>query len=191
MADRLYLSCWLAPRDGSVTVAGLLRDFETLLGLFPFSKLAARGPEIRVYALEPVEPPQLERDFARGVDPRELVDAAREFMQDDSLAEADTAWDLFQYDGDWKLAPAAVTISCFGPQFENEIGDQLRIDFGNDSRYLPDAQIEDSLVMGQANLKSLVHLVHEIERALPLERRRIWSESGESPAESILKSLPE
>ena len=187
MADRLYFSCWLTRRNG---YAGAnLRDFEKLLGVFPFSKLAARGPQIRVYAIEYSEPPQFEREYPPSSDPQDLVAAAREFMQPDCLAEVDTAWDLFQYDGDWKLAPAAVTLSCFGPQFENELGDQLRIDFGNDSRYLPDPRMEGGLRMGESNLKSLVHLIHEVERVLPLERRQLWSESGESPAESILKAI--
>ena len=170
-------------------MTNLLRQFEKVLGVFPFSKLAARGPAIRVYALEPTEPPQFEREYPPAADPRELADAAREFMHDDSLAEIDAAWDLFQYDGDWALKPAGVTLSCFGPQFENELGDQFRIDFGNDSRYLPDARIEGGIKMGGLNLKSLVHLVQEIERVLPLERRQLWSESGESPAETILKAL--
>ncbi|HLH40897.1 MAG TPA: hypothetical protein VKX39_17230 [Bryobacteraceae bacterium] len=189
MADRLYLSCWIARRNGGYSAHRALRYFENILGIFPFSKLAARGPALRIYALEHSEPPQFEREFSPGADPAALAEAAGEFMQDDSLAEVDTAWDLFQYEGDWKLAPAGVMISCFGPAFENEIGDQLRIDFGNDSRYLPDPRIEGGIKMGESNLKSLVHLIHEIERIVPLERRQLWSESGESPAETILKAI--
>src|SRR6185312_2184288 len=99
MADRLYLSCWMKGFTG----ANMLRHFEKALGLFPFSKLAARGPDLRVYAIEHVEPPQLEREFLPAADPQEMIAAARDFMQDDCLAEVDAAWDLFQYDGDWKL----------------------------------------------------------------------------------------
>jgi hypothetical protein len=189
MADRLYLSCWVTRRNGTHSAATLLRYFEKILGVFPFSKLAARGPEIRVYAIEHLEPPQFEREFPPASDPLDLIAAAREFMQEDCLTEIDAAWDLFQYVGDWKLLPAGVTLSCVGPQFENEIGDQFRLDFGLDARYLPDPAIEGALKMGEANLKSLVHLVHEIERVLPLDRRQLWSESGESPAESITKAL--
>ena len=43
--------------------------------------------------------------------------------------------------------------------------------------------------MGQSNLKSLVHFVHEIERALAIDRRHLWSESGLSPADAIAKAL--
>jgi hypothetical protein len=185
MADRLYLSCWIKGYND----ANLLRHFEKVLSVFPFSKLTARGPEVRVYAIEQLEPAQLERDFPPDTDPAELIAAVREFMHEDSLAEVETAWDLFQYDGSWKLAPTGVTLSCFGRQFENEIGDQIRLDFGHDARYLPDASAEGGLKAGESNLRSLVHLVHEIEKILPMERRQLWSDSGESPAELISRSL--
>jgi hypothetical protein len=185
VSDRLYLSCWMRNWNEST----MLRHFQKLLELFPFSKLAQRGPEVRVYAIEHVEPAQLEKDFPPGADPRAMLEAAREFTHEDCVCEIDAAWDLWQFDGDWKLAPAPVMLACFGPVFENEISDHLRLDFGLESRYLPDPRIEGSLRMSQSNLKSLVHFVHEVERALPLERRQLWSESGENPAESITKAL--
>ena len=43
--------------------------------------------------------------------------------------------------------------------------------------------------MGQSNLKSLVHFIHELERALALERRQLWSEGGMNIAEAIAKAL--
>ena len=164
-----------------------------MLELFPLSRLAARGPELRVYAIEPAEPPQFERDFPVFQDVQEtIVDvlaAAREFMQEDCACEIDAAWDLWQFDRDWRLAPARVTLTCFGPEFDNEIGEQLRIEFGPDSRYLPDPEVDGSTHMSQSNLKSLIHLVHEIEITLDLERRQLWSESGENPVDLILQAL--
>ena len=65
----------------------------------------------------------------------------------------------------------------------------LRIDFGNDARFLPNPHIEGGPRMAQSNLKSLVHLVHEIERVLTLERRQLWSESGISPVDLIAQEL--
>ena len=167
----------------------MLRHFEKMLGVFPFSKLAARGPVVRVYAIEHVEPPQMEKEFQPGADVAALIAAAREFAHDDCVVEVDAAWDLFQYDGDWKLAPAAVTLACFGPEFENETGDHLRIEFGNDARFLPNPHLEAGPAMAQANLKSLVHLVHEVERVVKLKRRQLWSESGLSPVDLIAQEL--
>jgi hypothetical protein len=185
MPDRLYVSCWLRNWNES----NILRHYEKLLGLFPFSKLARRGPELRIYALEHIEPPQLERDFPPGNEPHVLIEAAAEFMHEDSLCETDTFWDLWQFEKEWQLAPSGVILSCYGPGFDNEIGDHLRVDFGLETQFVPDPQIEGGIRMGQSNLKSLVHFIHEIERALPLERRQLWSESGENPAESITKAL--
>ncbi|HLX43047.1 MAG TPA: hypothetical protein VKR43_06420 [Bryobacteraceae bacterium] len=185
MSDRLYLSLWIRNFDEST----MLRHFEKMLGLFPFSKLAARGPVLRVYAIEYSEPPLFEREFIPGAEPREIVEAASEFMKDDCACELDAAWDLWQFDGDWKLAPAAVTLTCFAPVFDNDIADHLRIEFGLDSRYIPDPKIEGGLRMGQSNLKSLVHLVQDIEKRLDLDRRQLWSESGQSPADAIAEAL--
>lgn len=195
MPDRLFLSCWL--RQGgnghSFDREKLLRQFAKMLGVFPLSILAARGPSVRIQAIERAEPPLIERDLPVTGDRAETIDeilaAAREFMQADCLCEVDAAWDLWQFKGDWKLAPAGVTLACFGPDFDNEVGDHLRIEFGPDSHFLPDPEIEGSVRMGESNLKSMVHLVHELERALDLDRRLLWSESGENPVELIVQAL--
>jgi len=189
VSDRLYLSCWLR----GFSESSMLRHFETLLGLFPFSKLAARGPVLRVYAIEMSEPPLLEREF----DPAGpnatsiasvIAQAAREFVDVDCCLEVEAGWDLWQWKGDWKLAPAAVTILCFGPGFDND-SDHLRIEFGPDFRFLPIDGVEGSLRMSRSNLLSLLHLVGDIERALPVERRRIWSESGANFAELLAETV--
>ena len=164
-----------------------------MLGKFPFSMLAARGPSVRIQAIERAEPPLIERDLPVSGDCAETIDeilvAAREFMQQDCMCEVDAAWDLWQFTGEWKLSPAAVTLACSGPDFENEIGDHLRIELGLDSHFLPDPEIQGSLRMGQSNLKSLLHLVHQLEGALDLERRLLWSESGENPLDLITQAL--
>ncbi len=185
MSDRLYLSLWIRNFDES----NMLRHFEKMLSLFPFSKLAARGPALNVYAIEHSEPPLFEREFAPGAEPAAMVEAAAEFTHDDCACEIEAAWELWQYDGEWKLAPAAVTLACFGPAFENDTSDHLRIEFGLDSRFIPDPGIEGGLRMGQSNLKSLVHLVQDIEKRMELERRQLWSESGQSPADVIAEAL--
>lgn len=185
LPDRLYLSCWIRGFDES----NMLRHFEKLLSLFPFSKLARRGPVLRVYVMERSEPPQMEREFPPAFDPAQAVAAAHEFAHADCSLEIDAAWDLWQYDREWKIAPSPVILLCQGPEFENENGDHLRIEFGQDARFLPIAGVEGSLRMGQSNLRSLIHLVNEIERVLPLERRQIWSESGANFADLLAESI--
>ena len=186
MSDRLYLSCWVAGFSGQ----NMLRHYGKLLDAFPASKLSTRASVLRVYALEFVEPPAAERSFEAGAESSLIVAAAREFAKPDCCCEIETAWDLWQHEGDWNLQPVPVRLFCMGPEFEdNEAGDNLRIDFGLDSNFLPMPGVEGALRMQQSNLKSLLHLVGEIERALPLEKRQVWSESGANFADLLKQAV--
>lgn len=182
MPDRLYLSCWI-PGFNETT---MLRHFGRMLSLFPYSKLAKRGPVVRVYALEHVEPPLFEREFAPGADSKDILESAREFSVSDCNIEVDAFWDLWDHNGtEWKLAPIPVTLICFGPLFDNELGDQLRVDFGLDARFLPTPGVEGGLRIGQSNIRSLLHLVEEVDRVMKPDRRTVWSESGANFAEVL------
>ena len=189
MPDRLYFSC----RIRGAGEANTLRQFGKMLGAFPFSKLALRGPVLRVYAVELAEPSLLEREFPVSSDTAgtvtDILEGARVLMQSDCACEIDTFWDLWQYDGEWKLRPAPVTLAFYGPDFEDDHDDHLRIEFGPDSRFLPMHAVEGSLRMGQSNLQSLLHLVGDLERALDLESRQVWSESGANFAEVLRQAL--
>lgn len=190
MSDRLYLSCWVQGFSDS----NMLRHLGKMLETFPFSKLAQRGPTVRVYALNYAEAPVLERPFDPGAEIADLIAAARDFAQPDCCVEIDAAWDLWQHDGEWKVLPSPVTISCFGSGFENETfletsGDDLRIDFGLDSKFLPSPEVQGSVRIQQSNLRSLLYLGSQIEKTLPLERRQLWSESGANFAEVLETTL--
>ena len=186
MSDRLYLSCWVRGFQES----NMLRHYAKLLETFPVSKLTQRAAVLRIHAVEFAEPPVAERPFPAGSDPGDVLAMAREFMHADCCCELETEWDLWQYEFDWKLRPVAVRISCLGPAFEgNDGGDHLRIDFGLDSSFLPLPNVEGSLRMQQSNLRSLLRLVGEIENALPLERRQLWSESGANFADLLKQAV--
>src|SRR6266704_19349 len=151
MSDRLYLSCWLteaAQRDRLIS-------FGLLLDHFPSSKLAARGPALRIYALEHAEPPVMEREFPPGTETPLLIESAREFMHDDCACFIDAYWDLWQFGEDAKLGPAAVTLACYRPGFDNDFRDHLRIDFGLDLQFLPREGADTRMV--QSNIRSLLH----------------------------------
>src|SRR5271165_5718477 len=79
MSDRLYLSCWVR----GFSESNMLRHFETLVRLFPYSKLAQRGPLLRVYAIERVEPPVMEREIPPGPSAEEIAAYAAEFTRGD------------------------------------------------------------------------------------------------------------
>ncbi len=167
----------------------MLRHFGKMLDVFPFSKLAKNGPIVHVHAINYAEPLLLERPFDPGVAVADMIAAARDFVQPDCCVEVEAAWDLWQHRDDWKLLPSTVTLSCFGSAFERENDDHLRIDFGLDSKFLPSEDIEGSLRIQQSNLRSLLHLVSEIDKALPEERRLIWSESGANFAAVVEEAL--
>jgi hypothetical protein len=186
MPDRLYLSCWIAGYNPS----NMLRHFGRMLSLFPFSKLAKRGPIVRLYAVEHVEPSLFEQEFALATEPKTLLDSIREFSPDDCAIEIDAFWDLWDHNGEeWKLSPISVTLAAFGPHFDNELQDNLRIEFGLDSRFLPSPGLEGALRIGQSNIRSLLHLVEEIDRVLKPERRILWSESGANFADVLRHTL--
>jgi hypothetical protein len=190
MSDRLYLSCWVRGFSDS----NLLRHFGKMLEVFPFSKLSKTGPVVRVYAISYAEPPVFERVFDPGTPVGDLIASARDFVQPDCCAEIEAAWDLWQHHDDWKLWPSVVTLSCYGSGFEYEAldlntSDHLRIDFGLDSKFLPSEDIEGSLRIQQSNLRSLLYLVSEIDKVLPVERRLLWSESGANFAQIVEEAL--
>ena len=117
---------------------------------------------------------------------------------------------------EWKLAPARVALCCFGPEFNQSpsrsgfasvearrtsviafphpdedaaIGCALEIEFGIDANFLPQPDLPDSPRMIESNIKSLLKLVHDLDDALPVETRRLWSESGENFAEKLHQAL--
>ena len=144
-----------------------------------------------------------------------MLAVAKDFQNADSCYRLETWWDLWQFDGEWKLDPTRVALCCFGPEFDQSpsgldrtpaqpaVGDcvsrvptktprsscALEIEFGIDANFLPQPDLPDSPRMIQSNIKSLLKLVHDLDDALPVETRRLWSESGENFAEKLHQAL--
>ncbi len=172
-----------------------LRQFEKLLRLFPFSQRAQPQSEISILAVESTEPALLERPINGPVDIGEMVQFFGEHTGPDIAYQLESWWDLWQFDGDWKLAPARVFISCFGPEFDNGTGreseeqEDLRIDFGVESYFLPQPEIAGSAKLVESNIKSLLRLVHEVDTALAVAKRRLETESGENFAQRLQATM--
>jgi hypothetical protein len=184
MPDRLYVSYWLRGFTGP----NMPRHFDKALRQFPFSRLKP-GAALTVYAVRISEPAIFERLFPETPEIPELLAAARDFHADDCAIEVEAAWDLWQYDEEWKLRPARVRLTCYGPRFESESDENLRIDFGLEDLFLPQPELPDHLVMVRSNIRSLLRLVHEIDGNLPVERRLLWPESGGNFAERLQAAL--
>jgi hypothetical protein len=186
MADQLYLSYWIR----GFTEHNMLRHFERVLSRFPFSKLHPRAL-MAVRAVELSEPPLLEREFPDGIEASAVVEAAKWFQNRDCAFELAAFWDLWQMnpEGEFKLMPSAVGIICYAPLFESEYGEQIRFEFGMDSQFLPQPEIPSSLTPVRQNIKSLLHLVKDLDEALTVEKRQLWSESGGNFAERLQEAL--
>jgi hypothetical protein len=172
-----------------------MRHFETLLRLFPFSQRDQPQSTICIQAVAETEPPLLERPVNGPVDVSEVLTILGDYTGDDIGYRLETWWDLWQFDNDWTLAPARVALSCFGPEFDNGTGDglvdqeDLRIDFGLDSHYLPQSEVIGGARLTESNIRSLLRFVHELDSQLPVRKRKLETESGENFADRLQQAL--
>ncbi|MFL6448987.1 MAG: hypothetical protein ACJ746_15075 [Bryobacteraceae bacterium] len=191
MTDQLFLSIWLDRH----AQANRLRYFQKVLSLFPFSQREQPQSTVSIQAINLTEPPLLEKAINGPVDLSEIEPVFSEYRGDDIAYEFESWWDLWHFDGDWKLKPTRVSLSCFGRQFDNGTDHQtaeqedLRIDFGVDSTFLPTPDIPGSGRLIESNIKSLLRLVHDVESALPTRKRLLATESGENFAERLQQTL--
>ena len=186
VADQLYLSYKLR----GFSDMNMLRHWERLLRVFPFSRLSTGASTFRVQAVSFREPSLFERSLPDPVDLNIILQDAKEFTGSDCAAQLESKWDVWQYqDKDWKLAPARVIFTCFASKFEDVEDEHLRVDFGADSLFLPDPDLPNALFMSQSNIRSLLHFVHEADQAVMAESRRLWTESGENFAERFQRRM--
>jgi hypothetical protein len=185
MADQLYLSYWLR----NFNEQSMLRSFEKLLRLFPFSRLTKQPSTFKMSAVDTTEPVLVEIPYPPPLEVDDVLAAAKDFQNADACYRLETWWDLWQFETDWQLTPSRVTLCCFGPEYQHEDDDHLGIEFGLDAQFLPQPDLPNSLAMIQSNIKSLLKLVHDLDDALPVETRRLWSESGENFSEKLHLAL--
>lgn len=188
MTDQLYLSIWL---DRGAR-GKQLNYFEKLLRLFPFSQRPQGQTTVVVQAIDSTEPPLLERPMNGPFEIEDVLEILQDYTGDDISQRVESFWDLWQYmDGNWALAPTRVALLCQGPKFDNNTGraiedqEQLRIEFGVDTNYLPLPDIAGSAKLTESNLRSLLRLVHELDSALPVKKRKLETESGENFADRL------
>ncbi|MCX6622675.1 MAG: hypothetical protein NTY38_16725 [Acidobacteria bacterium] len=185
MADQLYLSYWLR----GFSEQNMLRHFEKLLRTFPYSRLSPSGPSSRIYAPSYREPALDERSYPEATEISTILADARHYRNPDCAYLLSAEWDLWQFEEDWRLAPSPVELICFGPAFENEEGDHLRVEFGIDEQFLPQPGLPNGYYMAKSNIQGLLHFVHQLDDALNAEHRRLWTESGENFATRLQEAL--
>ena len=184
--DRVYFSAWLR----GFTQHNMFNSFEKLLRLVPISRLRPEAV-LTVHAVSYAEPALNERRFESKPEPAEIIALCREFDNADCAYQFETFWDLWSKDdrGEWKLGPAPVSLTCYAPLFESDLGEQVLIDFGLDSRFLPEAEARGELLAIQSNIRSLLHLTTDAANSLPIEKQTLWSESGENLAARLAETM--
>lgn len=192
MTDQLYLSIWLPATLSNWRT----RYFEKMLSLVPFSQREQPQSTLVIQGVSVTEPPLLEKSMNGPVQLPEISEALRDYEGEDVAYRLESWWDLWKYTGDdWEIGPVRVALCCFGSEFDNggplsaNQQEDLRIDFGVDTLFLPDPSLAGSGRLVESNVKSLLKLVHDIEDELPLERRVLETESGENFAEKLARLM--
>lgn len=177
MADPIYLSVWLK----DLKLHNMLQQFEALSSVFPMSSLQPGVAAVSVRAINDSEPDLLDEAFEEPLSLQDAFKHAGQFLHEDCLYEFTAYWDLWRkWEGEWRLLPQEVRISCFGPDYENELGDHLRFALGWDDQFLPDPMETRSITPVASNLRSVSRLASSMDEALSVERRLLWSSAEES-----------
>jgi hypothetical protein len=179
MRDPLSLSLWLR----AYSPIALPVYLNKMLDVFPVSRLRP-GATLRVYAFGFQEAPLVEEIIEGEIDRQALVRRAQEFLHEDCAFQVETFWDLYQWDGSWELKPAPVSLETYAPEFDSPCGEHARVDFGPQALYLPVEQ-SDQLRPVQSNIRSLLRLAHDLEEALSIERRLLWSDDEDNFGERL------
>jgi hypothetical protein len=222
MADQLYLSLWYPNfRLESLPAAltGVLRQFALIATdgkpNSPFSRVYAAS----TYPISWTETPTYQRIYVnddRAADTPDTagsiietaVAEATEQLHDDTAYEFEMGWALWTPDNAidadddedapldtlWKLEPAKVRITGFGPGFDDgafEQNGQIRVDFGLDTPWvLEDEDLHlDAAKKIQQNVEKLLAFTLSVEKHCGISSRLLWTESGEPLAEKLIARL--
>jgi hypothetical protein len=150
------------------------------------------------------ESPVYQRIYADDEDeaavPERAVAEATELLHDDFAYEFEVEWELWSPAGQgdldpvWRLEPHRVSITGFGPEFDEgsyEQNGHIRIDLGQDSVFLQD-EVEldqESAAHVQQNVQRLIDFTNQIEQNIGISSRLLWSESGENLAQKLIARL--
>ncbi len=206
MADQLYLSLWFP----NFRLDALPEKLTAVLE--QFAKVANNNGRIAVASAIPLgwnESPVFQRIFVnddRSEDSddslaKNAVAEATEQLHDDMAYEFEAKWQLWQpeeavggFDSTWRLEPATVKITGFGPEFDDSSYEQnghIRVDFGLDTPWVQDENDldEDGQKRLQQNVEKLLAFVLSVEKHCGISSRLLWTESGEPLAEKLIATL--
>jgi hypothetical protein len=220
MADQLYLSLWYPNfRLESLPAAltGVLRQFALIASDGKTSSPFTRVQAASNYPIDWTESPTYQRIYVnddrsadtpdtKGSIIESAVAEATEQLHEDTAYEFEMSWSLWtpdtapdaddeaQLDTLWKLEPARVRITGFGPEFDAgsfEQNGHIRVDFGLDTPWvLEDEDLHiDAAKKIQQNVEKLLAFTLSVEKHCGISSRLLWTESGEPLAEKLIARL--
>jgi hypothetical protein len=214
MADQLYLSLWFPNfRLQSLpdALASVMRQFAVIAKDGKNSSEFGRVAAASVYPINWTESPTYQRIYVNDERAQTSADTegsiienavaeATEQLHDDMAYEFEMRWLLWLPDaaGDldvaWRLEPARVRITGFGPDFDDgsyEQNGHIRVDFGLDSPWvLEDEELDtDAADRIRQNVEKLLAFTLSVEKNCGISSRLLWTESGEPLAEKLIARL--
>jgi hypothetical protein len=219
MADQLYLSVWYPNfrlQSLPAALVGVLRQFAIIAKDGQQNSSLGRVAAASTYPIDWTESPTYQRiyvndDRAQSTEDTEgsiienAVAEASEQLHEDTAYEFEMRWMLWipdktadtedaEFDATWRLEPATVRITGFGPDFDAgsyEQNGQIRVDFGLDTPWVLEDESLDLTAAEKIkqNVEKLLAFTLSVEKNCGISSRLLWTESGEPLAEKLIARL--